>query len=102
MYRFLSLFFYLWIMKHTIGQVFLFLTFFMVAKSQDFDRPALFEGCNDPLISDAQQIDCSRQKLLEYISKKTEYPDSAVAHNKEGLVLLRFTIDEKGAVTTVE
>lgn len=89
-------------MKYTIGRVLLFLTFFTVVKSQDFDRPALFEGCNDPLISDAQQIDCSRQKLLEYISKKTEYPDSAVANNKEGLVLLRFTIDEKGVVTTVE
>ena len=70
--------------------------------AQENDRPALFEGCNDPLISDAQQIDCTQQKLLEYISKKTEYPDSAVVRAKEGLVLIRFTIDEKGLVTMVE
>jgi TonB family protein len=89
-------------MKKYILLLLLSITCLLETSAQQFDHPALFESCNDPLISDAQQIDCSQQKLLEYISKKTEYPDTAVINEKQGLVLIRFTIDEKGQVTMVE
>lgn len=86
-------------------KIFLILLFINISLlpcyAQD-DEPALFEGCNDPLISAAQKEDCSRQKIAEFISKKMNYPDSAAANKIEGLVLLRFTIDSSGAVTMVE
>ncbi len=69
---------------------------------QILDRPPLFEGCDDPLISIEQQVACSRAKLLEYVERKIEYPDSAALQGVEGVLVARFTIDTSGMVIMVE
>jgi TonB family protein len=66
------------------------------------DHGPLFEGCNDPLISVKQQELCSEEKLLAYIERKIEYPDSASVHKVEGTVVARITIDPKGELIMVE
>lgn len=66
------------------------------------DTPPLFDGCNDPLISDKQRAECSQIELAKFISKNITYPDSAKAHNTEGVVLLRFVVQADGSISQTE
>ncbi|AFC25833.1 energy transducer TonB [Saprospira grandis] len=66
------------------------------------NRPALFPSCSDPLISLAQQEDCSRKKLLEYIHLHCPYPDTALQEEVEGLVVAAFEVDEEGQIAKVK
>jgi Gram-negative bacterial TonB protein C-terminal len=66
------------------------------------DRQPLFAGCEDILLSQAQQENCSLQKIAEFLSKNLTYPDSAKVKNTFGLVLLRFVVDENGQISQME
>lgn len=65
-------------------------------------RPALFPSCSDPLISLAQQEDCSRKKLLEYIHLNCPYPDTALQAEIEGVVIAAFEVNEQGQIAKVK
>lgn len=73
----------------------------LLAQSEE-NHPPLFEGCNDPLISIQQQVACSEEKILAYIERKLEYPDSASIRNIEGVVVAKIVVDPRGEVTMVE
>ncbi|BDS13842.1 energy transducer TonB [Aureispira anguillae] len=66
------------------------------------DIPPLFEGCDDPLISEEQRQACSVPKIQAFINQNIVYPDSARSHQIEGVVVVRFSVTEKGAITDLE
>ena len=66
------------------------------------DIPPLFEGCNDPLVSTAQRQTCSAPKIQAFIRANITYPDSAKVHQAEGIVVVRFTVDETGVISQLE
>jgi TonB family protein len=66
------------------------------------DIPPLFEGCNDPLVSTAQRQACSAPKIQAFIRANITYPDSAKVHQAEGIVVVRFTVDETGVISQLE
>ena len=80
----------------------------IVAQPQDsatltsIDIPPLFEGCDDPLISEEQRQACSVPKIQAFINQNIIYPDSARVRNVEGVVVVRFSVTEKGAITDLE
>lgn len=80
----------------------------IVAQPQDsailtsVDIPPLFEGCDDPLISEEQRQACSVPKIQAFINQNIVYPDSARVRNVEGVVVVRFSVTEKGTITDLE
>ena len=92
--------------------IFAFILFFygttIVAQPQDssiltsVDIPPLFEGCDDPLISEEQRQACSVPKIQAFINQNITYPDSARVRNVEGVVVVRFSVTEKGKITDLE
>lgn len=66
------------------------------------DIPPLFQGCADPLISAAQRQACSAPKIQEFVREHLTYPDSARVHGVEGVVVVRFSVSETGAITDLE
>jgi TonB family protein len=66
------------------------------------DTPPLFDGCNDPLISAKQCSDCSQVEMAKFIAKNITYPDSAKAHDTEGVVLVRFVVEADGTISQTE
>lgn len=63
------------------------------------DIPPLFEGCDDPLISEEQRQACSVPKIQAFINQNIVYPDSARSHSIEGVVVVRFSVTETGKIT---
>jgi TonB family protein len=86
----------------------LFLGFAVGAQPQDssilttVDIPPLFEGCDDPLISEEQRQACSVPKIQAFIRQNIIYPDSARAQNIEGVVVVRFSVTETGEISDLE
>lgn len=80
----------------------------VVLKAQDsiilapIDIPPLFQGCADPLISATQRQACSTPKIQQFVRKNLMYPDSARIRGVEGVVVVRFSVSEIGAVTDLE
>lgn len=66
------------------------------------DIPPLFEGCDDPLISEKQRQACSVPKIQAFINQNILYPDSARANKIEGVVVVRFSVTDKGEITDLE
>lgn len=84
----------------------LLLGFYTQAQEADtltkIDIPPLFEGCDDPLISEAQRQACSVPKIQAFVNQNLIYPDSAKAKNIEGVVVVRFLVTETGEITSLE
>lgn len=59
------------------------------------DIPPLFEGCDDPLISEEQRQACSVPKIQAFINQNIAYPDSARVRKIEGVVVVRFFSDKR-------
>ncbi len=57
-----------------------------------------FPGCDADTLSDAGKKKCSEQELLRFIYKNITYPDSAIANNTEGSVVVRFVVRKDGSV----
>ncbi|CAA6811642.1 MAG: Unknown protein [uncultured Aureispira sp.] len=80
----------------------------LIAQPQDssiltsVDIPPLFEGCDDPLISEEQRQACSVPKIQAFINENIVYPDSARARNVEGVVVVRFSVTAEGKITHLE
>lgn len=96
-------------MNHYIFAFFLFfLGTTLIAQTEDssiltsVDIPPLFEGCDDPLISEDQRQACSVPKIQAFINQNIVYPDSARARNIEGVVVVRFSVTAKGKISDLE
>lgn len=96
-------------MKNYIFAFFLFLVGgTLIAQPQDssiltsVDIPPLFEGCDDPLISEEQRQACSVPKIQAFINQNIVYPDSARARNIEGVVVVRFSVTNEGKISDLE
>lgn len=68
----------------------------------EVDVPPLFEGCDDDLISATQRRDCSLERIGKFINQHITYPDSAKAHQTEGMVLTKFIVDTAGNISQIE
>jgi TonB family protein len=66
------------------------------------DIPPLFEGCDDPLISEDQRQACSVPKIQAFINQNIVYPDTARVQNIEGVVVVRFSVTEEGKISDLE
>ena len=56
----------------------------------------VFPGCEK--ISKAQQKACFHQKMREFIQKNTRYPETAIANQQSGIVLVEFLIESSGNI----
>lgn len=57
---------------------------------------------NNALVEGPAKYPGGEIALLSDIAKNLVYPDSAMIHNIQGVVVTKFRINEKGAVDTVE
>lgn len=57
-----------------------------------------FPGCEDKGLSTAEATKCGEDLMLQYIYNNLKYPRAARANKTEGMVVMQFTVDEKGAV----
>ncbi len=62
------------------------------------NRMPYFKGCGDLEPGTVAKRECSNEHLVEYIANNINYPESAVAEKLEGVVLMKFVIDESGKV----
>ncbi|MCB0616134.1 MAG: TonB family protein [Phaeodactylibacter sp.] len=69
--------------------------------SGDVDRMPVFAGCETEK-TESEQASCSKQKLVEFMISKLEYPEAAKKAEVEGKVLVQFTIAQDGAVQDAE
>ena len=53
-------------------------------------------------VEEAPEFPGGTTALLDYIRKSIEYPEDALRDNKEGRVLVTFTIEEDGSITNPE
>ena len=67
----------------------------------DVDRMPVFAGCETEK-TESEQASCSKQKLVEFMISKLEYPEAAKKAEVEGKVLVQFTIAQDGAVQDAE
>lgn len=95
-------------MKNQLMTFFLLVLCLPLANAQQdsllsaIDIPPLFEGCDDPLISEKQRQDCSNPKIQAFINQNIVYPDSARINNVEGVVVVRFLVNKEGKIDSVE
>lgn len=78
-----------------------FLLFGFWAQAQkvvDVDQMPYFAGCEHLKIGTAEKRNESNRKIVEFVESNLVYPDSAKAAAIEGVVVVRFTIDEHGNV----
>jgi TonB family protein len=62
----------------------------------------LFEGCgNHSKLKYEEKLECSYQKLADFVAQNINYPDSAVIRRSEGTILIEFVVNELGDVTQV-
>lgn len=61
------------------------------------DVMPVFEGCDPSLTGEALEK-CSQQKLLQFIYKNLVYPKQAKDNNIEGMILVKFVINESGKI----
>ena len=60
----------------------------------------MFEACEG--LSRAAQKDCFDEQMAKAIAKHLVYPDSDLENGRQGVALVEFVIDEKGAITNVK
>lgn len=60
----------------------------------------IFPGCESDTITDKRQ--CFQEKIYEHISANFRYPEDAQKEKMEGLVLIRFNINENGEISNIE
>lgn len=70
------------------------------AEITDPDVMPVFGDCAEAEAD--QQQKCSNEQLISYIVKHLKYPEAAKKAGVEGMALIRFKIDESGAVTEAE
>jgi len=64
------------------------------------DVMPMFPGCDE---TDAEALKaCSTQKLLEFIYKNIKYPEEARTNNIEGMVLVKFVVNQHGFIEQSE
>lgn len=57
-----------------------------------------FNGCSEYAHYSDEKRDCSNRRLIEFISRNLEYPESATEEGVEGTVYVRFTVNASGKV----
>lgn len=60
-----------------------------------------FPGCEDKSNRTLKE-NCSKEKLMEYISSNLQYPQKAIDNKIEGKVTLRFIVEINGTIKNVE
>jgi TonB family protein len=60
-----------------------------------------FPGCEEESLALADKTSCSNQQLLAYVYQNIIYPDSAIVHNTEGSVVVRFVVKADGRIGEV-
>lgn len=66
------------------------------------EKMPVFGNCDSTQISDEELKQCSDQALLNFIGKGIRYPRLAKENNIEGVVFIRFIINELGEVIEPE
>lgn len=68
-----------------------------VISSLNGEELPVFAGCEELEPPKAQQ-ECTKEKLMAFISENLVYPEAAKAAKKEGTVLVKFTVNAQGLV----
>ncbi len=63
----------------------------------DVDRMPVFAGC-EAMETEKAQDECTKQKLVEFMSSKLKYPEEAKKAKVEGMVVVQFTVAKDGSV----
>ncbi len=64
------------------------------------DVPPTFQGCAE--VEESEKITCSNKNLIQFIIDNIQYPEEAEAAGAEGVVVLRFVVNEEGEVENPE
>lgn len=65
------------------------------------DETAMFSGC-DSIELYREKKQCAEKKMLEFIYKRINYPESAKLNKEEGMVISSFYIEKNGEVSSIE
>jgi len=69
-----------------------------IKKIQNAEEMPRFPGCEE-VSTDIKEKDlCARQKMQDYFNNKLKYPEQALENKVEGLVFVRFTVNEFGGI----
>lgn len=60
-----------------------------------------FPGC-EHIGDKAERQECSDQKMLDFIAENLAYPQDAIDHKIEGMVVVRFVVDTTGCLAGIE
>ncbi|MBT8230438.1 MAG: M56 family metallopeptidase, partial [Bacteroidia bacterium] len=60
-----------------------------------------FIGCDYGDMSNEEAVQCSNQKLIEYVGEHLVYPENAKKEGLEGMVVIRFSVLKTGKVDDV-
>jgi len=60
-----------------------------------------FIGCENMGLEKRELDQCARRKMMQFLSRNIEYPESAVAKGIEGQVILKFTVEKNGSVNNI-
>ncbi len=78
---------------------FLILVFWAQAQEvRSVDQMPYFVGCQQYKNGSAEKRNASNQKIVEFVKNHLSYPDSAKLHGVEGVVIVRFTVNQYGKV----
>lgn len=61
-----------------------------------------FPGCEKMDANAAAKKQCADQKLLEFIYSNIKYPEAARLKSVEGMVVVSFIVNHKGAIKNIE
>ena len=68
----------------------------------EVERMPLFPGCNDEKLSEQEQMNCSNQKLVEYVYSTLQYPEEARKEKIEGMTIVKFVVNPDGSVSNIK
>ena len=66
----------------------------------NMEKIAVFPDCKD--LEGQEQIDCTNNKLFEFIISKMVYPAEAVKEKIEGTVIVSYDIDKEGFIQNLK
>lgn len=64
--------------------------------------PAYFVGCSSQPEGTPEKLQCSSEKMMNFIANNLQYPDVAREEKIEGVVVLAFVVSDKGEVQNVK
>ena len=87
-------------MKNSISFFLLLCSF--CGNSQTYSHDTIAKGKTAATLTYVEQMPMPDFEYQKYLSENLHYPDSAIAHNIEGRVIVKFVVNEDGHISDCE